>query len=276
MKTTRQSLIVIAVFLLLFSTASFSQGEVPQGPQYITVTTMHWNMDLEDFSMEKWKAVEKEYLDNVTMKNEFVMGVSFFLHRYTADNTELIYVQSYASWEDIDKASDRNGELARAAWTDDDTRASFFKKRNAYYDNYHSDEIYATLPGAKIMSHAAATEDMICYVRKSHFAFPDSGSSREFNALSKEITENIINKNDHLKAYYPSVHAWGADRTEFVEAFFVNSLADLEKMDARRVELIKEHWSDEATRKAFGKKRDKYFTGVHGDFIYTFVAGLSK
>jgi len=275
MKTTKQSLIVIAVFLLLFSTSSFAQEETPQGPQYITVTTMHWNMDLEDFSMDEWKAIEKEYLEEVTMKNELILSASFFLHRYTADNTELVYVQSYANWEAIDKADDRNGELARAAWPDDDARAAFFKKRNAYYEDFHSDEIYATLSGAKVMSQAA-TEDMVCYVRKSHFSFPEDGSQKEFNALRKEFLENVIHKNDYFKAYYPNAHAWGSDRTEFVEAFFVNSLAYLEKAQQRTGELVRTHWADEEARKAFWTKNNKYFTGVHGDFIYTLVAGLSK
>lgn len=275
MKTTNRFFTVIMSALLLFCMTSFAQDETPKGPEYITVTTMHWNMDLEDFSMDDWKAVEKEYLDKVIMKNEHIIGASFFLHRYTADNTELVYVQSYANWEAIDKAGEREGELARAAWPDDDARSAFFKKRNAYYTDLHSDEIYATMSGAKIMSELA-TEDMICYVRKSHFAFPDSGSGKEFNELRNEALENVIHKNEFIKAYYPSAHAWGTDRTEFVEAFIVSSLADLEKMQERSGELFRAHWADEDARKAFGEKNSKYYTGVHGDYIYTLVAGLSK
>ena len=275
MKTTSRLFIALTTMLLLFSNSVFSQDEAPKGPQYITVTTMHWNMDYEDFSMDEWKAVEKEYLDKVTMKNEFIIGASFFLHLYTTDNTELVYVQSYANWEDIDKAGDRNGELAEAAWPDDETRAAFFKKRGAYYSDYHSDEINATLPGAKILSEAT-TEDLVCYVRRSHFAFPENGSQKEFNELRIEAVENVIHKNEYIKAYYPSVHAWGSDRREFVEAFFVNSLADLEKMQDRSGELFEAHWPDEEARKERSEIMGKYFTGFHGDYIYTFVAGLSK
>lgn len=275
MKTTNQFFTVIVSVLLLFTITSFAQEEAPKGPEYITVTTMHWNMDYENFNMDDWKAVEKEYLDKVTMKNELVMGASFFLHRYTADNTELVYVQSYANWEDIDKAGDRNAELARAAWPDSIQRRAYFEKRNAYYSDLHSDEIYGTMSGAKIMSEAA-TEDMICYVRRSHFAFPDDGSGKEFNELRNEAVENVIHKNEYIKAYYPSAHAWGTDRTEYVEAFFVDSLADLEKMQERNGELFREHWVDEEARKTYGEKNSKYYTGRHGDYIYTLVAGLSK
>jgi len=197
------------------------------------------------------------------------------MHRYTADNTELIYVRTYASWEDIDKATDRDDELAKEAWPDEEARDAFFDKQSAYYDDYHSDEIYATMSGAKLMTEAPG-DDMILYVRKSHFAYPDDGNMDEFTELRDEYTENVIHKNELVKAYYPSAHAWGSDRTEYVEAFLLNSMADLDKMFERTGELMEAHWPDEAAREEINKKAGKYFTGVHGDYIYTFVEQLSK
>ena len=275
MKTTNQFFALIMTGLLMFSTISFAQNDAPQQPQYITVTTMYWNMDYDNFNMDEWKAVEKEFLDKVTKKNELILGASFYLHRYTADNTELIYVQSFANWEAIDKAGERNAELINEAWPNEDDRKAFFERRSAYYSDEHSDEIYATLPGAKLMTQAP-TEDMVCYVRKSHLAFPKDGSGKEFNELRKEIVDNVINKNEYIKAYYPNVHAWGSDRTEFIEAFFTTSLADIEKMQERSNELIQAYWTNEEAQKAFGEKNAKYYKGTHGDYIYTFVAGLSK
>ena len=40
-------------------------------------------------------------------------------------------------------------------------------------------------------------------------------------------------------------------------------------------EFLAEAW-DEDTRKDRGKRAGKYWTGYHGDYIYTFVGGLSK
>ena len=274
MKTTNQILNLFTVLCLMSVSLIFSQEEVKR-PEYVVVTTMHWNMDLENFDMEKWKSVEKEYLDKVTAKNEYVMSASFHLHQFTADNTELLYVQTYASWDDIDKASEKNDDLAKKAWANESTRNVYFKNRNSYYSNDHSDEIYATIPGAKIMN-GKSDKDMVLYIRKSHFAFPENGSREEFISMRKEGLENVINKNNFIKAYYPSVHAWGSDRTEFIEAFIVESLADIDKMFDKNDELYKAKWSDENVRKARGKKMSKYFTGVHGDYIYTSVAGLSK
>ena len=203
------------------------------------------------------------------------MSASVYLHRFTADNTELLAVATYASWEDIDKAGDRNDELAKEAWPDENARKAYFKKRNAYYADEHSDEIYAPIEGAKIMAQMP-TKDLVMYVRKSHFAFPDDGTGEEFKTMRLEGVKNVINKNEYIKAYYPNVHAWGADRTEFVEAFYYESMADMEKSQDRVTELRKAAWPDENVRKERGKKMGKYFTGVHGDYIYTLVAKLSK
>ena len=197
MKTTKHYFFAIAT-LLLFNISIFAQDEPPKRPEYVTVTTMHWNMDNEDFDNEEWIATEKEYMDKVTKKNELIMGASFYTHRYTPDNTELIYVQTHANWEDIDKAGDRNGELAKEAWPDEDARNAFFDKRNMYYSDLHSDEIYATMSGANLMTEELG-EDMIMYVRKSHFAFPDDGSNEEFKELRDEYLEKVFHKNELIK-----------------------------------------------------------------------------
>ena len=274
MKTIKLFFIVITAVLLLCNSTNALAQEEAKIPQYYTVTTMHWNMDYDDFDLDTWKAVEKEFLDKVVMKNEHILGSSIYLHHTTPDNTELLYVQVYESWDAIDKAAKRNEELAKEAWSNDDERKAFFKKQNAYYSNFHSDEIYATMSGAKELQEP--TKDMIMYLRKSHFAFPENGTMEEFNTLSSEYMEKIIHKNELIKGYYPGAHAYGADKTEFVEAYFFDSEADLNKMFDRNDELRKEAWPDGEVRKERGKKVGKYFTGVHGDAVYTMVHGLSK
>ncbi|GAA3597188.1 hypothetical protein Q4Q39_08680 [Flavivirga amylovorans] len=277
MKTTNRIFATVLTMLLLLSpTIIFAQEEeAPERPEFIAVTTMHWNMDMEDFDMDTWKAIEKEFLEKVTMKNEFILGASTYLHLFTADNTELIYVQTFASWEDMGKFGARNAELIKEAWPDEAEREAFSKKRMAYYAHEHSDEIYAPMPGVKLMTEKP-TKDMVTYVRKNHFSFPEDGTQEEFMALKKEGFDAVISKNEHIKAYYPHVHAWGSDRTEYLEAFFLDSMADLDKMYDRNAELMKEAFPDEEARKAKGKAWNNYFTGVHGDYLYTWVHDLSK
>ena len=253
----------ITIMLLLCSTFSYSQEE--KRPELISVTTMHWNMDKEDYSMDEWKKIEKEYMDKVTKKNEYVVSASFHIHLMTADSRELLYVQSYKNWEDMGKAGKRSAELEKEAWPDEKSRKDFLKDQSSYYADFHSDEIYATLSGAK-RSAEKPTKDMVLYIRKSKRAFPSDGSVKEFNELREKAIANSINKNEYIKAYYPNEHAWGADKRDFIEAFFLDSLSDLDKMFDRNQELGKDALSEEDS-KALGK----YFTGVHGDYLYTAV-----
>jgi len=263
MKKMKLFIMTITVMLLFCSTSSFGQEETR--PKYLVVTTMHWNMDKEDYNMDKWKMIEKEYMEKVTNKNEYVTSASWYVHLMTADSRELMYVQNYKTWEDIDKAGKRNGELAKEAWPDEKTRKDFFKERGSYYADFHSDEIYANLSGAKAFT-APLEKDMVLYVRKSKSAFPSDGTNKEFEELRGKAVANLINKNDYIKAYYPSIHAWGADKRDFVEAFFLDSLGDIDKMFERNKELGKDAFSKEE-----GKAMSKYFTGVHGDYLYTAI-----
>ena len=271
MKTIR---ILISFTLVLVFSGFLSAQEESQKPKYITRTTMHWNMEKDDFKMQDWKAIEKEYLDKVVMKNEHIMGASFFMHQFTDDNTTIEYVQSFASWEAIEKAAQRNSELAKEAWPDDDARAEFFKKRNDYYSTEHSDEIYSVMEGGKPLAEMP-TKDLTLYLRVSHFAFPEDGTFKEWKELRDERLEKVVHKNEYVLGYYPNAHYYGSDRTEFIEAFYVEDLASLDKMLDRMPELAKEAWSDEE-RKERWEKGSKYYTGVHEDYIYTYISGLSK
>jgi hypothetical protein len=181
----------------------------------------------------------------------------------------------YKNWADIEKAQTRTGELVEEGWPDEDAREAYFKKRDAYYVNLHSDEIYRTMPGAKFPD-TPSTEPMIIYFQKQHLAFPEDGSTKEVQALRKEFQESVIHKNPMIKAYYNLRHGWGADNREVIDIFVLESLADVEKYGEENGKLIDAHWPDEEKRKEFFKSYNKYFTGWHGDFIYQNVPELSK
>ncbi|MFD2726071.1 hypothetical protein [Hyunsoonleella rubra] len=274
MKTTNQFYAVL--FVLLMAPATFfaqDEKEAPR-PQYMTMTTMHWNMDMEDFDMDEWKSVEKEYLDKVTVKNEHVAASSFYLHQLTPDNRELVYVRVYNTWADIEKAQKRNGELEEEGWPDEDARNAYMKKRNTYYSSYHTDEIFATLPLVKLVQDAS--KDMICYVRTSHLAFPDDGDDDEIKKVMTDDFNKMIKDNPLIKGYYPHRHAWGSDGREIMEAYFLDSMTDLDAVFKGLGDALEKAYPDEADRKKRDEVLRKYFTGVHGDAIYKFVAGLSK
>jgi hypothetical protein len=225
--------------------------------------------------MDGWKALEKEYLDKVTKKNDLIIGQEVLRHYFTADNTEILLVTAYESWDAIEKAEAKSDELIKAAWPDENARKAFFEKRQAYYAPNHSDEIYSTFSGAK-NPPANFTKQMLYYVRKSHWANPKDGTQKEFDELRNKLLNEVTFKNDYIKAYYPNVHAWGANNTEFTEVFVLESLGDIEKAFDKDDELFNAVWNDEAKAKEFNDKFDKYFTGVHGDYIYHSVPELTK
>ncbi|MFD1161005.1 MULTISPECIES: hypothetical protein [Hwangdonia] len=264
MKTTNQFLTAIVLALLLISpTTILAQDDAPKGPEYISVTKMYWNKNYEG-TPEEWRANEKEYMDKVTKKNEYVIGAGYYTHLFTENSNEVLYVQSYPNWEALDKASARNSELEKEAWPDEEARKAFLKKLNGAYSIFHSDEIYATMDGAKHMEKAPE-KDMVLYLRQSKMTYTQDGTFKEFQALRKKLLDGVIYKNEFIKAYYPSIHAWGADRRDMNEAIILESLGDLHKLFDRNVELMKEVFTEEES-KAFGK----YFKS-HGDYLYTII-----
>jgi len=262
MKTTKRFFTTFLALFLLLTFNSFSQED--SRPMYITVTTMYWNGD-SDMTMDEWKAGEKEYMEKVTKKNEHIMSAGYYTHLITENSNEVLYVQTYKTWDAIEKAAARSTELEKDAWPDEATRKAFLDKMGSAYSDYHSDEIYATLPGAKVHSSGDLSDGAILYIRKNTRAFPKDGSNEEISGFNKKMLENVVNKNEYIKGYYPSMHAWGADRRDFIQAFFLNSLSDLDKMFTKSQELMKASFSEEE-----GKAYGRYFKR-HGDYVYAVV-----
>ena len=277
MKNKILTLILISCVCLLGNPFLTAQ-ESPQMPEYITVTTLYWNMDREASDNDddnNWMEIEKEYKEKVTMKNEYIQNTGYFVHLYSPTNLETIYVQTYASWADIEKAQERNGELEKEAWPDEAARKAFLDNRNSFYQDFHSDEIMVPFAGAKAMMEAP-DDDMVVYVRTSKMKYPTDGTTDEFTKLHTEFVTTTIHQNDKIIAYYPNMHGWGSDRTDFVEAFYLKSMDDLDDMTSGDSDAMKAKWPEEEDRMNFWKSYNKYFTGEHGDAIYTRIAALSK
>lgn len=241
-------------------------------PKFLILTRFHFNPQ-GDFTVEQWKAHEKEYFDKVTKKNDLIVGTNVLMHFYTNDNSEVMFATTYRNWDDIEKADARNEELAKAAWPDEAKRKIFFDKQRSFYTSEHSDEIRSILPNTKILT---ADTEHIYYVRTRRRAFPEGTKPADFTAAMDEYTQNVTLKNNLLMGYYPSRHLWGADSRDYVEAYVFASLSDMEKAVDENEKLVKAHWPDEAKRKEFFAKFDKYFENWHGDALYKHVPELRK
>ncbi|AOW08257.1 hypothetical protein [Flavobacterium gilvum] len=232
------------------------------------MTTLHRNLDIDP---KDWKATEQEYFDKITSKNDLVLGSEILTHYYTSNNTEVILVDVYKTWEDIEKAQEIDDELAKKAWPDEKARTAFFDKRKSYYTPFHSDEIYSSI---ETIGHKefkpSSKEPMIIYIRKSQLSMSGKGKGM------KEFNEKVTLKDPTIKGYYPFRHAWGSDSRDFMEAYYFDSFADIEKSNKKQDELEKTAWPKEADSKAFFDELKLAFTGVHGDYIYHNLPEASK
>lgn len=258
--------VTMLILTLISSNTIFAQEE-PK-PVYITVTTMHRNLDSDG---KDWRKTEQEYFDKVTSKNDLIIGSEILTHYFTANSTEILHISVYKTWEDIEKSGDVSDELIKKAWPDEKARKAFFDKQRSYYTTMHSDEIYTSVPsvGDKQLK-TDSKEPMIVYIRKSQLSMNGQGKGL------KEFNEKVTFKNSYIKAYYPHRHAWGSDSREFLEAFLFDSFGDIEKAFDKDDELIKAAWPDEKARKAFFDEMNKAFTGLHGDYIYRNEPKMSK
>lgn len=259
------------ILTFLSSIGSYAQDppkQNPPKPVFITMTTLHRNLDTDP---KDWKATEKEYFDKVTSKNDLIIGSEILTHYYTGNNTEVVLVSVYKTWEDIEKANAISDDLAKKAWPDEKARTAFFDKQRSYYTPYHSDEIYSSIETIGMKEFKPTTkEPMIVYIRKSQLSMSGKGKGM------KEYNEKITLKDPFIKGYYPFRHAWGSDSRDFMEAFFYDTFADIEKSNQNRGELEKTAWPKEADSKAFFDELRLAFTGVHGDYIYHNLPEASK
>jgi len=272
MKTLNTLLRGTAVLFILTVFSGFAQDTTSTEfePVYITITTAHWNPD-PDVNFDDWKATEKDYFDKVTMKNNLILSSGYYTHYFTPDNSEIVLVNVYKNWEDIEAADEKSNELAKAAWPNEAARKAFFDKQAKYYSPQHSDEIYISLP-LTFDARVESEEPRVVYVRYNEMSLNGEGNP----SLMKEYFEKVTKKLSSLKAYYTHRHLWGSDSRQMAEAYFYDNLADIEKTFDEIEKLEKEAWPDEAKRKEFMAQRDKMFTGKHSDYIYRTVPGLMK
>lgn len=266
MKTSKILVYGMLIFTFLLNTKV--RAQVEPKPVYITVTTMHRNLDSD---RKDWQKTEQDYFDKITSKNDLIIGAEILNHYFTANSTEVLFVYVYKTWEDIEKSNAITNDLITKAWPDEKVRKDFFDKQRSYYTTEHSDEIYTSQPfvGEKELK-TDSKEPMIMYVRKSQLTM--NGNAKGL----KEFNEKVTLKNPYIKAYYPHRHTWGADSRDFVEAFLFDSLGDLEKSFDKNDELTNTAWPKEVDRKAFFDEMNKAFTGLHGDYIYSNIPSMKK
>lgn len=267
MKTIKNFSFGIFVFLFLFTTKAIGQQtqNTEFKPVFLTVTTLHRSSDPNiDFS--DWKKTEQEYYDKVTAKNDLILGSGYYFHYFTPDDSEILAVSVFNSWEDIEKANEVTAKLVEQGWPDEANRKAFFDKQNSYYSPVHSDEIYASLNFNKPLK-TDSKEPLIYYVKKNRAGTGGSGY--------KEYFDNVTMKNSFVKGVHTMRHRWGSNSQDALEVFIFDNLGDVEKSFKENTRLEDVHWSDKTKADDFFKGYSKIFAG-HSDAIYRNVPSLEK
>jgi hypothetical protein len=84
-------------------------------------------------NFDDWKVTEKEYFDKVNKKNDLILSSGYFMHYFTPDNSEIVMVNVYKNWKDIEMANVKSSELVKSAWPYETARNAFFGKQAKYY-----------------------------------------------------------------------------------------------------------------------------------------------
>lgn len=249
--------------LMLFWNLNMNAQE-EANPVFIVMTTMHKIPLVNEVELQK---TEQEYYDKVTSKNELIIGSEILHHLYTPNSTEILFINAYRTWIDIEKSNSITEALILKGWPNKEKRTAFFDKKDSFYTAYHSDEILKSQPwaGQKDLN-TDSKEPVLVYIRTSQLSNTNQKEG-QWNAL-KAYNEKITMKNPYVLGYYPSRHYWGNDSRDFMEAFLYKSLSDMEAASAKMQTLIESTWPDKKERKAFMDTMEKAFTGIHGDFVY--------
>ncbi|WP_372769716.1 hypothetical protein [Lutibacter sp.] len=255
------------VFLFMFTTKATAQDAQTEEfqPVFLTVTTLHRSSD-PNVDFTDWRKTEEEYYNKVTAKNNLIIGSGYYMHYFTPDDSEILSVSVFNSWEDIEKANEITNKLVMEAWPDEAKRTAFFEKQNSYYATKHSDEIYASMNFSKQVK-SDSKEPLIYYIKKNKAGTGGAGY--------REYFDNVTMKNTFVKGFYTMRHRYGSNSQDLIEVSVYNNLADIEKSFEENGKLEDAHWTDKAKGEEFFKKYAKLFAG-HGDAIYRNVPSLQK
>lgn len=98
----------------------------------------------EGGSRAEFAELMKQWTEKVTKKNDKILSERVMRHLSGSDSRDLVIVTEYASWNDVEAAQDKQGELVKAGWPDEEKRKAYNKKLNSYLGN-HSDEIFSEI-----------------------------------------------------------------------------------------------------------------------------------
>ena len=88
----------------------------------------------------------KEFNDKVTMKNPFIKAYYPHRHAWGSDSREFVEAFLFDSMSDMEKSSDKDDELIKAAWPKEADKKAFFDELKKSFTGLHGDYVYHNEP----------------------------------------------------------------------------------------------------------------------------------
>lgn len=88
----------------------------------------------------------KEFNEKVTLKNPYIKAYYPYRHFWGSDSRDFNEAFLFDSFTDIEKSSDKDDELIKAAWPKEADRKAFFDEMNKAFTGLHGDYIYHNEP----------------------------------------------------------------------------------------------------------------------------------
>ena len=101
----------------------------------------------KDGTAKEFDELNKQYVDAVTQKNEFIKAYYPYAHAWGSNSTDFVEVFVVESLGDLEKSFAKDDDLFKAQWKDDKKREEFDKKIGKYFTKTHSDYIYRSIVG---------------------------------------------------------------------------------------------------------------------------------
>ncbi len=97
----------------------------------------------EGGSRKEIMAMDKEYNENVTQKNDEILASYPLRHLYGSDSRDMVDFIAFKDVNTMENVSNvSNRKLIMAHWPDKTKRQEFFKKYNSYSEPWHGDAVY--------------------------------------------------------------------------------------------------------------------------------------
>jgi hypothetical protein len=127
-----------AVAVLIASGSAFAQEQ--NADHLFVASTFKMTMPEGGRAAERDSLMEI-YHKQVTEKNPLIISQRVMQHFYGSNNHDVVVINEFKNWADIDAASAKDTELFEKFWADQASRRQYNRMMNKYYAS-HSDEIY--------------------------------------------------------------------------------------------------------------------------------------